>query len=203
MENENGEILHCLWCGAEFKRDIRHRQKFCCISCRKQFLKNDEAYQEKARIKRHEVWKYKKKLYCRMCGNVIDRETHDGSSRMHDQCVINDALDTLRNGEVLSKKQISRIFAYGHNITELTEIICKEIEATQKEKNIVTKSDAAKMFNLGMPALNAMIVRDAIRIYNAVDYRKGHTLCKTFVDASELEVYLKKRNVNRRKKYDV
>lgn len=120
MKNENGEqLIQCLECGKIFDRGFRTRQKFCCKKCRLEYNKHDEEYKERARIKRHARWRKRKTLYCLLCGQPIDRaENGTGSSRMHDQCIIDDALSTLRAGNTLSSTQVSRIHAYGHTVTE-------------------------------------------------------------------------------------
>ena len=204
MENENGEqlqLIQCLECGKIFDRGFRTRQKFCCKKCRLEYNKHDEEYKERERIKRRARWRKKKTLYCLLCGQAIDRTSEDtGSSRMHDRCVVDDALSTLRAENRLSSAQVSRVHAYGHTVSEMINIICKEIESAKKPKNVISKDTAVEQYHIPMPTLNSLIYDDKIRIYNRADYGKNDSQRQVYVDASELEVYLKKRNVNRKNK---
>ena len=82
----------------------------------------------------------------------------------------------------------------------MIDIICKEIEAAKKPKNIISKDTAVEQYHIPLPTLNSLIHDDKIRIYNKSDYGKNDSQRQVYVDASELEVYLKQRNVNRKNK---
>lgn len=124
-------MKNCIICGKEFEPyyALRNKQVTCgskkCVTQRNiQYTKSYYAIEEnnkrrKLHQRRHGT------AYCRICGKKIERN-HDlnfrvSNSTMHDECVINDVLETLKKGEKLSSAQVQRIYQRGYTIKELRE----------------------------------------------------------------------------------
>lgn len=76
--------------------------------------------------------KYSKtKWMCAICGEIIDKSKMttrcERTARMHEQCVVNDAVNTISSGKRLNNMQRKRLYRRGYSVTDIKEIIREEI----------------------------------------------------------------------------
>lgn len=128
FQNPKTEI--CKICGKPFLKTSSMKQtcsKECSYANMK--LKQRERYEadpegqkrmarERSRIRRMA----KPTVRCRICGQLIYRGINTDrvhtKPQMHEECVINDCLDTLRKGEKLTSKQYHRLQYRGFGLKE-------------------------------------------------------------------------------------
>ena len=86
--------------------------------------RREYAASEAHRKKNRERQRAKAVTYCRLCGKPIERNYstgHKDTSRMHDECVYKDILETLKAGKPLDTKQKSRLEFRGYTVAEFKE----------------------------------------------------------------------------------
>lgn len=123
------KTVKCGICGKEFET-FRFNKQFCSPECRKvNQMRYAAEYREKNKDRirewhRHQVVTGRRQgtSRCIICGELI-RQSWMGyrreSKRMHDECVINDAKETLKAGGKLTESQRLRLHARGISIKEL------------------------------------------------------------------------------------
>lgn len=69
------------------------------------------------------------KTICRLCGRPVYRIYSEGSKKpaMHDECVYDDCIDTLKAGKFLDHKQRSRLYSRGYTIEKFEKEFKDEI----------------------------------------------------------------------------
>lgn len=120
----------CKICGKPFESKVRNKIT-CSDECHKAncrllwkdwYYKNHEKTLEYFREK---PYQYKPQVKCKICGNIIEKKEFVGKQRstiqMHEECVFNDCLNTLKGGNKLSSIQAQRLAARGYTISEFRE----------------------------------------------------------------------------------
>lgn len=127
----------CIICGKEYEPYVGYgkRQLTCSEECRKKYARiyaktNPKRYEYLERQKQVKRERTNGHVICRICGKPVFRtfQIGEGSPWMHYECVIDDCIKTLRQGEKLSKKQLMRLSTRGYTITEFREEFRDEIE---------------------------------------------------------------------------
>lgn len=127
----------CIICGKMYEpyHCYGERQLTCSQECRKEYARqyaknNPKQYEYKERYKQAKRIRTNGHVICRICGEPIYRtfELGEGSPWMHYDCVINDCIKTLKQGEKLSKKQFMRLSTRGYTLTEFMEEFKDEIK---------------------------------------------------------------------------
>ena len=159
--------MECRECGSEFTPK-RKTQIYCCRACQtrrksREQYKRRGGYQSQAKHSRQFS-----KAKCLICGEIIYRRNGPGipKQRMHDECLRNDILDTLRSGKTVNSCQWQRMSSYGYTLKDFKEIIYKEIEAQQKKKDIMPVTWVAEDLDVKQSYIRDLIYKDKIRIYN-------------------------------------
>lgn len=119
----------CAVCGRLFepRKNLVNKQMCCSEECRVIYRKEvsrEYAASEAHRKKNRERQRAKAVTYCRLCGKPIERNYstgHKDTSRMHDECVYKDILETLKAGKPLDSKQKSRLEFRGYTLAEFKE----------------------------------------------------------------------------------
>lgn len=127
----------CVICGKMYEpyHCYGERQLTCSQECRKEYARqyaknNPKQYEYKERYKQMKRIRTNGHVICRICGKPIYRtfELGEGSPWMHEECVFNDCINTLKHGEKLSRKQLLRLDRRGYSITEFREEFEDEIK---------------------------------------------------------------------------
>lgn len=114
---------NCIICGKEFETN-HSTQKTCGFEChmihsRKQSNKYywdhriDQLQKNKEYSRTH-----KKPIVCILCGKEVPRNPTGHRSRMHDDCVYDDIIDTINSGREISYAQRSRLGRRGYTVKE-------------------------------------------------------------------------------------
>ena len=131
------KLRKCIICGREF---VPYRNmpthKTCSIECRKEQTrrKNRENYQtfheEILRKQRSKARRLNNgTVLCRICGRPVyrDWETKANHGWFHDECIYDDIIETLANGERVSILQRQRLYSRGYTLKEFIEDFENEI----------------------------------------------------------------------------
>lgn len=127
----------CIICGKMYEPYVGYgkRQLTCSQECRKEYARqyaknNPKQYEYKERYKQMKRIRTNGHVICRICGKPVYRtfQLGEGSPWMHYDCVINDCIKTLKQGEKLSKKQFMRLSTRGYTLTEFMEEFKDEIK---------------------------------------------------------------------------
>lgn len=127
----------CVICKKEFepKPHLRKRQKCCSPEC--SYVRNLQinnmwraAHRDKVResARRQPKKRRLRECRCKLCGGILIKpETREriSSIHMHDECVYNDIISTLNDGEKLSAKQKLRLYSRGWTVTEFKDEVWK------------------------------------------------------------------------------
>ena len=129
----------CVICGSEFEPYRgRPSQKTCGKECRQVYFSRwtKKYVEDHTEQRKRQQLNYRRKhnngrVICRICGKPIIRQYvfGEGQAQMHEQCVIDDCISTLRSGEKLSHKQLLRLDARGYTLTEFKEEFKDAIES--------------------------------------------------------------------------
>ena len=120
----------CVICGKEFVpyRTYGERQKTCSVECRKVYVRRYQREISRTdEYKKHSADLLRKRrngsVICRICGKPIYRTFFpgEGSPWMHYECVINDCINTVKEGKPLTHKQLLRLDSRGYSKTEFME----------------------------------------------------------------------------------
>ena len=121
----------CVICGREFEPYRgRPSQKTCCKECRDVYVKrwtkkylDDHTEQRKKQQLNYRRRTQNGRVICRICGKPIMRRYvfGEGKAWMHEECVFNDCINTLKSGGKLSHKQLLRLDARGYSKAEFCE----------------------------------------------------------------------------------
>lgn len=114
------ELKKCEVCGKSFEFD-HTRRKYCSKECfkkgicamKKEWRKEHLPYQPKV-------------IYCQICGKPVEAELGAVSisrPKMHEICIINDIVDTIKQGKKLSGTQINRKARLGLTKDEIMEYV--------------------------------------------------------------------------------
>lgn len=131
----------CVICGKMYEPYVGYgkRQLTCSPECRKEHARiyaknNPKRYEYLERQKQVKRKRTNGHVICRICGKPIIRTfaPGEGSPQMHYECVIDDCISTLQEGEKLSRKQLLRLSARGYSITEFREEFRDEIETGKR-----------------------------------------------------------------------
>lgn len=127
-------IKQCMVCGKDFepRYNLVNRQLCCSKECSKERerLYSAERYADPVRRENYlerqkELRKQKiKPRKCIICGEDVipDGYFHRyNHTKMHDECVFNDCLETLGKGEHLDKTQVQRLAARGYTMKEFIQ----------------------------------------------------------------------------------
>lgn len=122
----NPTIEHCKICGNEFLKTSVNKQT-CSTECsrenaarnmRRYNSDNKEALAAYSRKRRKEH----PTARCKICGELIQRG-NDGhiKTQMHDECIYNDILETLKSGHRIFPTQYLRLQSRGWTLKEFKE----------------------------------------------------------------------------------
>lgn len=119
----------CVICGKEFepRYNLVNRQKCCSRECSKKQHKiysKNYSRTEKER-QRQRDWRKehtKNHTLCRICGKPTVAEYTRNKPHYHEECVVADCVETLRNGNKLSRAQYQRLYVKGYTMQEIYEI---------------------------------------------------------------------------------
>ena len=126
----------CIICGKEYEpyHCYGKRQMTCSPECRKEYARiyaknHPKRYEYAERCKQLARERRNGHVICRICGKPVYRTfaVGEGSPWMHYECVINDCIKTIRQGEKLSKKQVMRLDTRGYTPAEFIEEYAEEI----------------------------------------------------------------------------
>lgn len=127
----------CIICGAEFepRYNLHKTQKCCSRECSKECTRRwnvdyirraDVIQKNKERRRRLPINDTK----CRLCGEPTTPSAATGyKPHYHEECIIEDCLDTLRQGRRLTSAQYQRANQRGLTLKELHEILAERDEA--------------------------------------------------------------------------
>ena len=123
--NDYSEMRKCTVCGKMFD-PIRYNQLTCSAECSR--IRNCERVKENYKKNKNKTVVLK---VCTICGKPIDydKERSRRYARMHEDCVINDLLDTVRSGHKLADKQYNRMIARALSTKDLIQMIAREKES--------------------------------------------------------------------------
>lgn len=124
------KIESCIVCGRDFLK-TSSQKKTCSPACshvnaminlEKRKQKDPEGAKEKAREYSRKWRKEHPQAFCKICGGAIWRgDSGRSRTQMHEKCVYDDCLKTLRSGKELSKMQYLRLQARGWTLKEFKE----------------------------------------------------------------------------------
>jgi hypothetical protein len=129
----------CIICGAEFepRYNLHKTQKCCSRECGKElrrknqrefYRNNTEYYKQKSHAYR--LKKFADSTLCRLCGEPTTPSAATGyKPHYHEECIIEDCLDALRQGRRLTGAQYQRANQRGLTLKELHEILAERDEA--------------------------------------------------------------------------
>lgn len=107
----------CEICGKQFN-PIKCTQKCCSKPCT-----------DVNRLRLIASWRKKpaeEKNLCKICGKPVEHVVYGDYKflpQMHDDCVIDDALNSLKNNEILNHIQLQRLYARGYDVAEARSLI--------------------------------------------------------------------------------
>lgn len=120
----------CVICGKTFipRFNMNKRQICCSRECSKMHYRNQaRLYQqsEKAKIKHREWYRNytKNKTLCRICGKPTVAVNTPNKPLYHTECVVNEAIELIKNRCKLTKVQRNRLYLLGYTIADIKEII--------------------------------------------------------------------------------
>lgn len=118
--------MKCSECGKEFKQN-RYNQLTCSPECAR--LRNCRRVKDNF----HRYGRPTGPKRCTICGKVIDYEKENlrHYATMHEECLIGDLLDTVRQGHRLTDKQYNRMAARSLTTKDLIQMIARERESEQ------------------------------------------------------------------------
>lgn len=129
----------CIICGAEFepRYNLHKTQKCCSRECGKEHRRKNqrEFYRNNAEYYRQHQREQRRRLTvndtkCRLCGEPTTPSTTTGyKPHYHEECIIEDCLDALRQGRRLTGAQYQRANQRGLTLKELHEILAERDEA--------------------------------------------------------------------------
>lgn len=123
----NPVVRNCVECGKEFTT-YRAKKIICSPECKKQRVeRRTKTWYQENRDYALEMAKISYankpgKARCKICGKMIKQEMlvdHKSRAQMHDKCVFDDAINTLRSGNELTGTQMQRLRARGFSVREL------------------------------------------------------------------------------------
>ena len=129
----------CIICGAEFepRYNLHKTQKCCSRECgrelrrknqREFYRNNTEYYKQKSHAYR--LKNFTDSTLCRLCGEPTTPSAATGyKPHYHEECIIEDCLDALRQGRRLTSAQYQRANQRGLTLKELHEILAERDEA--------------------------------------------------------------------------
>lgn len=119
----------CIICGKEFepRYNLSNRQKCCSRECskeRKKIYCKNYSRTEKGLQRHRDRYKEHTKNHtlCRICGKPTVAEFTRNKPHYHEECVVNDCVETLSNGGKLSRAQYQRLYARGYLMREIYEM---------------------------------------------------------------------------------
>lgn len=127
----------CIICGAEFepRYNLHKTQKCCSRECGKEHTRRQNVgYNRRADV----IQKNKERrrrltindTKCRLCGEPTTPSAATGyKPHYHEECIIEDCLDALRQGRRLTSAQYQRAIQRGLTLKELHEILAERDEA--------------------------------------------------------------------------
>lgn len=112
----------CVICKQMYVPTLPNRQKTCSPECRKLYqrmLNNSEISRN-----RHKQWyRRNRTVFCKICGQPIERTDSLRPKQMHDECIYEDCRQTVASGKRLSDLQRNRLVSRGFSITEFKEAV--------------------------------------------------------------------------------
>ena len=120
----------CVICGKEYEPHFTKEktQKTCSKECREVLTnKYNLEYRRRDYVrKRHIAYmrKYNGNPKCVICGKPIERNYstgHTARTRMHEECVYQDIINTLKSGQKLNTAQYQRISSRGYSVKDFIE----------------------------------------------------------------------------------
>ena len=136
----------CIVCGKEFEyKGFNYSQPgVCSDECRKvrqKQVREDffRRHPEKKAEYRAKADEYKKNTFqtrCKICGERIFKEPGQyRSPNLHDVCVYDDILKTLKRHEKLNKTQYYRLIARGYTLGEFLKDYADELRSRNEEES--------------------------------------------------------------------
>lgn len=129
----NPETRQCKICGKDFLKTSSMKLT-CSKECSRLNMKlNQRRRQQEIDVELKEALRVKDRRYrhmhstsrCRICGEVMERDTSGAillsRPQMHEECILHDCAVTLAKGEKLSNKQFLRLQSRGWTLTEFRE----------------------------------------------------------------------------------
>lgn len=118
----NYEPRICIICGREFEPHTWH-QKCCCLYCTEVNLKNKAREHAASQPVKAKGRMYRLKHphgVCKLCGKPVFKNPHKvhDSTKMHDECVYKDVINTLKMGKTINSTQASRLAGRGWSVRE-------------------------------------------------------------------------------------
>ena len=133
----------CVICGKEFEPYYgTPGQVTCCGECRVIYNKNiGRKYDhdnrawilEKSRDEKRR--KNNGKVICKICGRPVYRDWNSVTDHghMHDECIYDDVIDTLRSGDKITMLQRQRLYSRGYTVEEFIAEFGEELNEKQNE----------------------------------------------------------------------
>ena len=118
----------CVICGSEFTPyHGAKNQLTCCRDCRQ--IYSAERAKRKYHENREQILAVQKRqnriknnghVICKICGRPIFRDWSIAANHghMHDECIFDDVITTLRSGFKVSRVQKSRLYSRGYTLGE-------------------------------------------------------------------------------------
>lgn len=131
--NDYSEMKKCVICGKEYEpyAGQARRQKTCSPECRKILNRmHDKEYKSlecvreshKLYMRRYNI--RRRNPVCTICGKPLIRDYstgHTARTRMHDECVYIDVVNTLKAGKPLNTAQYQRLVSRGYDMQSFRE----------------------------------------------------------------------------------
>lgn len=121
----------CPICGKDVERSSG-AVKYCSERCRNEGNQMNYELRHKKTIEAY----VPKAVYCKLCGKPVapdrGRSKRYARKQMHEECVINDVINTVLNGERISSCQMTRLVTRGLCMEDIRE----EIRMREEELHV-------------------------------------------------------------------
>lgn len=125
----------CVICNKQFtpSKYTPNRQICCSKECSKSLnhMRRTQNYannKDRFAMLRRQKQKIEGKIKCKLCGKPTWQVDTNYTRHFHEECVVNDAIDTITAGGKLTADQRNRLYSFGYAASDIKELVQERIE---------------------------------------------------------------------------